>query len=101
MAILLEGFFFCEHLGPNDNRSTEGYQKSLRPNDVHASHGNVDEDCDDLADVRVQTTPQELSLRIATSPSVLPVTLPFLLLFVFFFPFSIFFGLGMYSYSYK
>jgi len=49
------------------------YQKSLRPNDVHASHGNVDEDCDDLADVRVQTTPQELSLRIATSPSVLPV----------------------------
>ncbi len=88
-------------MGPNDNRSTEGYQKSLRPNDVHASHGNVDEDCDDLADVRVQTTPQELSLRIATSPSVLPVTLPFLLLFVFFFPFSIFFGLGMYSYSYK
>ena len=54
-------FFFQRH-----DWQRSGYETTLRDDQKHDDH-------DDLSDLRVQTTPRELSLSIAATPSVIPV----------------------------
>lgn len=48
------------------------YEKTLRLDEMEKPCNDMDEETD-LSDIRVQTTPRELSLSIAASPSLFPV----------------------------
>ena len=51
-----------------------GVERNLRPKEVLANCDDAEDEGIDLSNIRVQTTPRQLSLTIPACPSLLPAT---------------------------